>query len=149
MTAICYSYLGSSGQMLPNEAFAIVHRYADEARVLDDTIAESHIAKTNAYLFYEWKWNEAYDALQTAIRLNPGAVEAYELLGFYYNVMGEIKKAVQTLEEAEKLDPLSPVVLHALGNMYVFDERYDDAIAQADKLLKTDPNMRASIEMKG
>ena len=83
------------------------------------------------------------------LQLNPGAVEVYELLGFYYIVMGEIEKAVQTLEEAEKLDPLSPVVIQSLGNMYVFAERYDDAIRQADKLLEMDPRMRIAIEMKG
>ncbi|MGZ8551928.1 MAG: adenylate/guanylate cyclase domain-containing protein [Chitinophagaceae bacterium] len=149
MSAAAHSYLGSSGQMLPVKAFEIVQRYADKALELDSTIAESHIAKASAYLFFEWKWQEAYDCLQRAVRLNPSAVEAYELLGFYYIVMGQIEKAVQTLEEAERRDPLSPVITQSLGNMYIFAERYDDAIRQADKLLEMDPKMRVSIEMKG
>jgi len=149
MAAICYSYLGSSGQMLPDKAFEVVHKYADKALRLDSTIAESHIAKANAYLFYEWKWKEGYNALQKALKLNPGAVEVYELLGFYYIVMGEIEKAVQTLEEAQSLDPLSPIVTSSLGNMYIFAERYDDALAQAEKLLEMDPAMRLAMEMKG
>ncbi len=149
MSAAAYSYLGSSGQMLPTVAFEIVHRYADKALELDSTIAESHIAKASAYLFYDWKWKEAFDALQKAIALNPGAIEAYELMGFYYIVMGQKEKAVQTLEEAERMDPLSPVITQSLGNMYIFAERFDDAIKQADKLLDMDPKMRASIEMKG
>jgi len=149
MAAICYSYLGSSGQMLPDKAFEVVHKYADKALRLDSTIAESHIAKANAYLFYEWKWKEGYNALQKALKLNPGAVEVYELLGFYYIVMGEIEKAVQTLEEAQSLDPLSPIVISSLGNMYIFAERYDDALAQAEKLLEMDPAMRLALEMKG
>jgi len=149
MAAICYSYLGSSGQMLPDKAFEVVHKYADKALRLDSTIAESHVAKANAYLFYEWKWKEGYNALQKALKLNPGAVEVYELLGFYYIVMGEIEKAVQTLEEAQSLDPLSPIVISSLGNMYIFAERYDDALAQAEKLLEMDPAMRLALEMKG
>lgn len=148
MSAAAYSYLGSSGQMLPTKAFEIVHRYADKALELDDTIAESHIAKASAYLLYEWKWKEAYNALQKAISLNPGAIEAYELLGFYYIVMGEKEKAVETLEMAERKDPLSPVITKTLGNMYAFAERFDDAIRQADKLLEMDPKMRISIELK-
>ncbi|MEO8765233.1 MAG: adenylate/guanylate cyclase domain-containing protein [Ginsengibacter sp.] len=149
MAAICYSYLGSSGQMLPDTAFEIVHRYADKALEVDNTVAESHIAKANAWLFYEWKWLEAYDALQKALQLNPAAVEVYDLLGFYYVVMGEIEKAVEVLEEAEKLDPLSPVIIQSLGNMYVFAKRYDDAIRQSDKLLEMNPTMRIAIETKG
>ena len=149
MAAICYSYLGSSGQVLPDKAFEVVHKYADKALRLDSTIAESHVAKANAYLFYEWKWKEGYNALQKALKLNPGAVEVYELLGFYYIVMGEIEKAVQTLEDAQNLDPLSPIVISSLGNMYIFAERYDDALAQAEKLLEMDPAMRLALEMKG
>lgn len=147
MAAEAYSYLGSSGQMLPRKAFEIVQGYADKALQLDSSVAEGHVAKASAYLLYEWKWKEGYEALQNAIRLNPGSMEAYELLGFYYIVMGKTELAVRTLEAAEKLDPLSPVITQSLGNMYIFAEQYDDAISQAEKLLEMDPEMRVSIEM--
>ena len=149
MSAAAYSYLGATGQMPATRAFEIVERHADKALELDSSIAESHIAKASVYLFYEWKWKEAYERLQKAIRLNPSAVDAYDLLGLYYIVMGEKEKAVQTLEEAERMDPLSPVIIQSLGSMYIFAERYDEAIRQADKLLEMDPKMRISIEMKG
>jgi TolB-like protein/Flp pilus assembly protein TadD len=149
MTAAAYSYLGASGQMLPDKAFKIVHLYADRALQLDSTIAESHTAKASAYLFYDWKWKEAYEALQKAKSLNPGFMETYELLAFYHIIMGEKERAVQIAEEAEKMDPLSPVITQALGDMYMFAERYDDSIRQAEKVLKTNPEMRVAIEMKG
>ena len=149
MCAAAYSFLGATGQMQPSKAFEIVHRYADKALQLDDGIAEGHIAKASAYLFYEWKWKEAFDALKRGIQLNHGAVEAYELLAYYYILMGEKRQAVQVMEEAEKMDPLSAIIAQTLGNIYVFAERYDDAVRQADKLLQIDPNMRICIEMKG
>ena len=52
------------------------------------------------------------------------------------------------VETAEEMDPLSPVISQSLGNMYVFAERYDDAIRQADKLLEMNPKMRIAIELK-
>ena len=149
LTASAYSYLGSGGQMLPHKAFEIVHRYADKALLLDSSIAESHLAKACAYLFYEWEWQQAYDALQNAIRINPGAVEAYRLLAIYYIIMGKIDKAVKVMEEAVKLDPLSPAINHYLGNVYVFAGRYSDAIKQADKVLEMHPQMRICIDLKG
>jgi adenylate cyclase len=149
MTAGVYSQLGSSGQMLPDRAFEIVHRYADKALELDDKIAEGHIAKASAYLLYDWNWQEAYNSLQKALLLNPGAIDAYYLLGFYYVMVGKKQEATQLMEKAQELDPLSPVVIQTLGNLYIFAERYDDAIAQADKMLEMDPQMRISIEMKG
>ncbi len=149
MAAAAHSYLGSSGQMLPTKAFEVVHRYADMALQIDSSIAESHIAKASAYLFYDWNWKLAFESLQKAISLNHGAIDAYDMLGFYYIVMGQKEKAVEALEYAETLDPLSPVISQSLGNMYIFSERYDDAIRQADKLLEMEPRMRIAIEMKG
>jgi adenylate cyclase len=149
MAAGAYSQLGSSGQMLPHTAFEIVHRYADKALELDNTVAEGHVAKASAYLLYDWKWQDAYEALQKALQLNPGSIDAYELLSFHYVMMGRKDEAVGLVEKAALLDPLSPVILQALGTMYIFAERFDDAIVQADKLLAIDPQMRISIETKG
>jgi adenylate cyclase len=149
MAALAYSQLGWRGQMLPDEAFAIVHRYADKALELDSSIAESHTAKAGAYLLYDWKWKEACDALLKAIDLNPAATEAYQLLGLYYVSTGQHEKAVQVLEQAEIIDPMSRAVALALGDIYLFSKRYDDSIKQADKLLEIDPQLRSAIEMKG
>ncbi|WP_205511911.1 adenylate/guanylate cyclase domain-containing protein [Longitalea arenae] len=148
MVAQTYCALGSMGQMIPHTAFEIGHQYADKALELDDTIAEGHIAKAMANLYYEWKWQEAYDALQKAIELNPSRVEAYDLLGFYYIAKAEKSKAVKVLEQAEQIDPLSPTIIRSLGTMYIFEERFDDAIRQAEKLLEMNPEMRSAIELK-
>ncbi|HEY8898334.1 MAG TPA: adenylate/guanylate cyclase domain-containing protein [Niastella sp.] len=148
MVAQCYCSLGTMGQMIPHTAFEIGHQYADKALELDATIAEGHIAKAMAYLYYEWKWQEAYDALQKAIELNPGRVEAYDLLGFYYIAHNEKPQAVKVLEQAEQIDPLSPTIIRSLGMMYMFSERFDDAVRQAEKLLEMNPEMRSAIELK-
>jgi adenylate cyclase len=148
MVAQSYCTLGTHGQMIPHTAFEIGHQYADKALELDDTIAEGHIAKAMPYLYYEWKWQDAYDALQKAIELNPGAVAAYDLLGFYYIAKGQKAQAVKVLEEAEQIDPLSPNIIRSLGQMYIFAERFDDGIVQAEKLLEMNPEMRSAIELK-
>jgi adenylate cyclase len=148
MMAGAYSHLGAIGQILPHKAFELVKQYADKALELDSSIAEGHIAKAGVYLFYDWKWKEAYDALQKAIEINPGAVQAHQLLSYYYILMGQIDQAVKIMEEAEQSDPLSPPVSQTLGFMYMFAERYDDAMRQAEKLLEMNPQMRSSIELK-
>ncbi|MCS3799466.1 adenylate/guanylate cyclase domain-containing protein [Niastella sp. OAS944] len=148
MVAQCYCSLGTMGQMIPHTAFEIGHQYADKALELDGTIAEGHIAKAMAFLYYEWKWQQAYDALQKAIELNPSRVEAYDLLGFYYIAHNEKPQAVKVLEQAEQIDPLSPTIIRSLGMMYMFSERFDDAVRQAEKLLEMNPEMRSAIELK-
>lgn len=148
MIAEAHGYLGATGQMLPQKAFEIVHRNADKALQINPSIAEGYSAKAGAYLFYEWNWKKAYEALQKAIQLNPAVTSAYRLLGYYYIVTGQRGEAVKIMEEAVKHDPLSPFVNQYLGNIYVFAERYDDAIRQADKLLEIDPKLRIAIELK-
>lgn len=148
MMALCYSALGSSGNMFPKDAFKLVAEHADRALALDDSIPEGHVAKASAFLLYEWKWHEGYEALKEAKRVSPGSIAPNRLLSFYYVIKGERNLAIATMEEAVKSDPLSPIMSHALANVYLFGERYDDAIRQADKILEFNPQMRSSIEIK-
>ncbi len=148
MAAAAYSLLGARGHMLPDRAFKIVHLYADKAMKLDNTIAESYIAKANVYLHYEWNWKETYAALQRAIELNPAATESYQLLAYYNVATGNTQKAVELMEQAEQIDPMSVSVMLGLGSMYSFALRFGDAEKQADKLLELYPDMRGALELK-
>lgn len=149
MVANIYGYLGVSGQLKPTKAFTIVDEYSSKALQIDNSIAEGHIARACLYLFYELKWKKAYAELQTALRLNPSSMEAYQLLWYYYIGMDKKDEAVTVVEKATKLDPLSPIINIYLGEAYLYAERYDDALRQADKVLEMNPHMRIAIEMKG
>ncbi len=149
MIAGSYAYLGVTGQAMPEKAFDIVKRYSEKALALDDSIAESHVAKATMHLMYDGDWQQGYDALQTAIRLNPNATGAYQMLAMYHVFTENIPEAVKVMEQASQLDPISPQVNHFLSEMYLFAERYDDAIHVADKLLEINPQMRIAIETKG
>ena len=149
MIANAYAFLGGTGQMHPDKAFEIVHRYSDKALQLDNTLDAGYVAKACAYLFYDWKWEAAYEALQTALRLNPGSTGAYQILRFYHTIVGGKEEAVKVLEHALELDPLSPVINTYLGEAYLMVERYDDAIRQVDKLLELNPQLRVALELKG
>jgi TolB-like protein/Flp pilus assembly protein TadD len=149
MVANIYGYLGVSGQLKPTKAFEIVDNYSKKALQIDGSIAEGHIARACLYLFYELKWKKAYAELQTALQINPSAMEAFQLLWYYYIGMGKKEEAVNVLEKAIKLDPLSPIVNIYLGEAYLFAERFDDAIHQVDKVLEMNPHMRIAIEIKG
>ncbi|HVF82239.1 MAG TPA: adenylate/guanylate cyclase domain-containing protein [Flavisolibacter sp.] len=149
MLANAYSYLGATGQTTPSKAFEIAQRYSSKALGLNNDIAEGHIAKACSYLFYEWKWKEAKEELETAIHLNPAAVYAYQILAFYYVMSGRREEAVAVMEKAKLIDPLSPVINHYIGEVYLANDRYTDALHQAEKILEIDPQMRVALELKG
>ncbi|MEP6737012.1 MAG: hypothetical protein ABJA70_15930, partial [Chryseolinea sp.] len=102
-----------------------------------------------AYLLYEWRWKDGFEALQKAKQVNPGSTAANELLSFYYILMGEKILAIKIMEEAVQRDPLSAIMSQALGNTYLFAGRFEDALRQADKILEINPTMRSTLEMKG
>jgi len=116
---------------------------------MDNTIAESHIAKARIYLFYERKWEAAYEVLQKALHLNPAAIDTYRLLGYYYIVVGKKDEAIKILEKALEIDPLSTVINNYLGEAYAMAWRFDDAYRIAEKQLEINPIMRLAIETKG
>jgi len=149
MAAIAYSNLGATGQLKPAKAFGLASQYADKALQLDASIAESHIAKARIYLFYERKWEAAYEVLQKALQLNPAAIDTYRLLGYYYIVVGKKEEAVKILEKALEIDPLSTVINNYLGEAYAMDHRFDDTYRIAEKQLEINPTMRVAIEAKG
>lgn len=149
MIAASYALLGASGQMQPKEAFEIVHAYSDKALELDPLLAAGYSAKGSAYLLYDWKWKEAYDALKKAIELNPATTSAHQMLSFYYMITGQKEQAVEIMEKAYELDPLSPLVNKSLADVYLFAGRTDESLRQCEMLLEVYPRMGVAMEVKG
>jgi TolB-like protein/Tfp pilus assembly protein PilF len=148
-TAGTYGYLGATGQMKPDKAFDIVNRYSEKAMQLDDTLAESHLAKANAHIFYKWDPKAAYGSLQKALELNPSHPEVYDLIGLYHILIGQKEEAVKILSKAAERDPLSPHLNHLLAQAYIMTGQYDEAMHIADKFIEMNPQMRIAIETKG
>jgi adenylate cyclase len=144
-----YAFLGGTGQIQPREAFAIVHRYSDKAIQLDSALDLGYTAKAAAYLFYDWKWDQAYDSLQKALERNPAATGARQLLCFYYMMRGMRKEAVDIMEKALEIDPLSTIVNQYLAEAYVNAGRIDDGLRQVERLLEIHPQMTVALELKG
>ncbi|HEX6889777.1 MAG TPA: adenylate/guanylate cyclase domain-containing protein [Chryseolinea sp.] len=149
MAAAGYAFLGGLGQMEPNKAFEVVHKYSDKAIRLDSSLAIGYASKGSAFLIYDWNWKQAYDSLQKAIELNPATTGAHQMLSFYYMIMGQKNDAVDIMEKAFKVDPLSLMVNKSLTDAYMFAGRTDDALKQAELLLDMHPQIGVALELKG
>jgi adenylate cyclase len=149
MAATGYASLGATGQMLPDKAFEVVHRYSDKAIQLDGTLAAAYSAKGAAFLLYDWNWNEAYSFFAKSLKLNPATTEVHQLLSLYYLSTGRQQSAVEIMEKALEIDPVSPIVNQYLSHAYLCAGRTDEALQQIDRLLELYPDMRAAMESKG
>lgn len=147
--AICYVILGTRGNWLPGKAYPRAREYARKALELDDELYNSHLALAMVKMFYEWDWEGSYQSIRRAMELNPGAGEVQNTYGFYLQTTGRLDEAVEAMEQAARLDPLSQPIIKHLALIYFAVERYDDALEQLDRILRFDPSHRSALEMKG
>ena len=95
------------------------------------------------------KAKEAVAAFKRAIELAPGGktakgsrilAKAYADLGRVYLEQGELRKALDVLQSAEKNNPNDPKTLHYLGLLYTESNKLDKAYDYLAKALKLQPN---------
>ena len=72
-----------------------------------------------------------------------------ELAGAYTNRNDYVSKAIQHYQEALKLDPSAGIVFEELTDLYIQTNRLRDAVAQAEDLLKQNPDNLDARRMLG
>jgi adenylate cyclase len=147
--AAAYGMLGSIGVISPREAYQQIVENSNRALELDNSLPQGHVVRGMGYLFFEWRWDDAYRSLMKAIELNPGSTEAYWVLGYYYLVMNEPANAVAALEKAWQQDPLSMTLARSLGIAYFYQQRFNDVIRLSDIQLEVMPANWYALAIKG
>jgi tetratricopeptide (TPR) repeat protein len=138
--ADCYGVAGFFGYIPPNDAFPKMIDAAQRALDIDDSLAEAHASIAAVNLFYRWDWQMAEKELQLALRLNPNYTTAHEWYAWYLTALGQLQEAVEQMERARRLDPLSLRNNAALGMSLYFARRHEEAIERLREGLELDPN---------
>jgi tetratricopeptide (TPR) repeat protein len=84
---------------------------------------------------------DALQALETAIRLDPRDARALYWMGELHRATGDAAPARQYFERARQLDPEDPLVRLGLGRMSLDDGEVDQALADFDSVLRTAPGL--------
>jgi adenylate cyclase len=92
----------------PLEAYSKVKEAASKALALDEHNAEAHcyLGETKRILDRNFPGEET--ELKRALEIDPNSADAHLFMSFLKSAEGELDEAVQEIEEAERLDPLSP-----------------------------------------
>ena len=69
--------------------------------------------------------------------------------GWFLISKGEFTQAIEKMEQALILDPLSLPLMCNLAAAFSFAGRFDEALAQYDKIIEMDPNYRRGFEGRG
>jgi len=133
--AECYTFMGGSGLMDVTEAFEKAKEYANKTNLLDENVAETHLALANSFFWYDWDFQNTGKSIKKAIQLSPGTSAIHGFYSVYLMATGKFDDALVEARLAIKLDPLSLKGKFRLGEIYFRSERYIEAIEIFEEIL--------------
>ncbi len=144
--ALAYSGLADSYSMLEQvqvitakEAFPKARGLAKKALEMDDTLAEAHTSLAYVLWSYDWDWVGAEREFRRALELNPNYATAHQWLAMCLAGLMRTSEAIQEMQKALELDPLSLIINTAAGFLYISSGQEEKAIKQAEKIVDMDP----------
>ncbi len=134
-----YALLCDIGAAAPNDHMPNAREAAERAIDIDPELAEGYTSRAFVKLAYDWDWRGAESDFKRALELNPRYATAHQWYASYLTQMGKYDLARREIEQAQTLDPLSPIISANSGLYLFFARKYDEAIEQYKKTLEIDP----------
>lgn len=138
--ADAYGVLPLYRPVLPRDVYPKARAAAERALGLDDSLAEAHAAMSCIKDNYEWDWDGAARGIERAIQLNPGYATAYQWKAEGLIVAGKFDEAVEVMNKARELDPLSLFMNARMGFAFYYARRNEEARAMLETTLEVDPD---------
>ena len=120
---------------------------AERALLLDDSVAEGHVAAAMVQFYQkgdqvvtESAHQGAMDSLRRALALNPNLAIAHMRYALALCAFGHLDDAVQEMKRAQELDPLSPTNNIVLGITLTFARQFRESLEYCYKAAELDPN---------
>jgi tetratricopeptide (TPR) repeat protein len=121
----------------PAAFLARAEEFANKALTLDPSDVRAHVILGRIHIFYQ-RYDQAKAEIERAIAINPNDADAIAGRGNILMWSGDTDAAVEALEHALRVDPgLNAIDRFALSLAYYLKRRYDAAIQQAERNLRT------------
>jgi serine/threonine-protein kinase len=122
------------------EAYRSAKANVEKALLLDNSLGEAHATLGLIKTHYDFDWSGGEAEFKRAIELNPNYATAHHYYGDLCVARGDFDKALQELEKARELDPLSPIINTDIGLAYFYQRDYDRCIDFSKKLTQRFPD---------
>jgi tetratricopeptide (TPR) repeat protein len=93
-------------------------------------------------LIHQGNLDQAKSLIEQQLKLNPGSVDAYNLLGIIYTGEKNYSAALNAFQQALRLAPSSAKTHNNLGNLYVAEQKPQLAEKEFAKVLTSTPGNR-------
>jgi TolB-like protein/Tfp pilus assembly protein PilF len=116
---------------------------------LDPSLSAAHAALAYSEFMWQQDWPDAEREFRRALALDDNDVPAHHWYALYLAAEGRLDEALNQMQYAKKLDPLSPAVQAALAYVYYFARDYGHASEHAQTALQLNPNSMAAHAVLG
>jgi TolB-like protein/Tfp pilus assembly protein PilF len=127
-----------SDQLPVGEAREQARQLANKALDIDPDNAEALSVLGIVFSESDMNWAGATELLDRALKANPGSVAANNFRGDLATRTGDFENALKYESRAAELDPLGPVQLTDLANVYLLNGDYQEVIRLANRTLELD-----------
>ena len=110
-----------------------------QALKIDSNLADAHLTQAKIISTYEFDWDGAEREFKLAIQLNPFHAEAHQQYANFLTKLGRFDEALNEINKAFGIDPLSIGINLTMGKNYYFARKYALAIKKARELLEIEP----------
>ncbi len=144
--ADCYTLMNSYSLAPPGEAIPKARAAALRALAIDEHLAAAHASLALIQETHDFDWPAAEAGFKRAVALDPNYVTARHWYAEFLAFQGRFPEALDEIERARQLDPLSLIVAVDRGAILHQARRFDEAIRQFQAVLAIDPGFpRANI----
>lgn len=138
--ADAYSLMTEYGFIHPAQSMQQAKTAALKALEADPSSAEACVSLALIRSLYEWNWTEGEKLYRRAIQVNHGYATAHHWFAVdYLGVLGRMNEAMQEIEIAHQLDPLSAIIREGRAFLRMLSRQYNEALELYREILEFDP----------
>jgi adenylate cyclase len=124
----------------PSEDIPKAKAAARKALELDATLARPHVNLGGIKMAIEWDFAGGEAEFKKALELDPNDAHAHERYADNLSTIGGREtEALDEVNRAHQLDPLSPAITKEVGFVYIAARQFDEGIAVCKKLANENP----------
>jgi TolB-like protein len=140
---------GVLGNVAPAQLFPRMKAAAQEAIKLDPDLGQAHNALALVAFWHEWDWTRVETEIETALKLNPDDSWALGYGGWTFVMRERFDEAETLLNEAVRLDPLSPLKNVWLAQLHTYTGAPEQGVSIMDRVLRSDPQVLVARFQRG
>lgn len=141
--------LGNIGDMPGEEAAARAWPEVTKALQLDPKLAEGYVLRGILLTDFEWNWAAAEMDFQKALSLNPNSAAAHHWYARHLAQLGRFDHALEQIEAAQTLDPLSAMIRVTKGKIFFQAQKYERGIRPCREALELEPDYAPAFSILG